>query len=209
MLAFSRLTSILLFVLSLSFLTCAAPTPKSNALAAREGVRSDAGLLVAACVDARAKVVASADVICKLDDIVKIKTNVKVMIDDINVFATLVAKLKLVDADVKVKAEIAAHLLVILKAIIKICVHLIAKLSLNVALELIASIQAALKLVIDNLNVCIVGFLEVFVKIVTDAELKALADVHLDAILKVIVTLCVKLGLNVDVKVLGPLGISL
>ncbi|KAG8693505.1 hypothetical protein FRC11_002856, partial [Ceratobasidium sp. 423] len=80
---------------------------------------------------------------------------------------------------------------------------------LNVALELIAKLQVALKLVIDNLNICIAGFLEVFVKLVADVELKALADAHLDAILKVIVALRVKLGLNVSLNVLGLVGVSL
>jgi hypothetical protein len=54
--AFTRLTSFLLFVLSLSFLTCALPTPAvpgSNELAARHG---GADAVVALIVDLQAKV---------------------------------------------------------------------------------------------------------------------------------------------------------
>jgi hypothetical protein len=60
MLAFSRLTSILLFVLSLSFLTCAAPTAKSQGLALR-GADVDANALLAVCVDAKVAIQAQLD----------------------------------------------------------------------------------------------------------------------------------------------------
>ncbi|KAG8739277.1 hypothetical protein FRC11_000789, partial [Ceratobasidium sp. 423] len=116
MLAFGRFTSILFFVLSLSFLTCAAPTPKSGALAVREGVRTDVDLLVAACIDVRAKVVARADAIVKIDDVVKIGTEIDAVVSALNVYANLVARVKVAaNVDANVKAEIAAHLLVILK----------------------------------------------------------------------------------------------
>ncbi|KAH7332965.1 hypothetical protein B0J17DRAFT_631958 [Rhizoctonia solani] len=204
MLAFSRITSILLFVLSLSFLTCAAPTPKSNDLAIREGVRGDGDLMAAACADLRAKVYVHAGVIDKVDDLVHAKSAVDLMVKDFNAYVALILKVKGVKVDAKVQAEIAAHLLVIVKVVIKICASLIAKFGLTVALDLIATIQVTLKLVIDHLNVCIDGFLDVFVKIVAHAELKALAEVHLNVIVKLIIDIRVKLGLGVNV-----LGLSL
>ncbi|CAE6399614.1 unnamed protein product [Rhizoctonia solani] len=209
MLAFSRITSILLFVLSLSFLTCAAPAPKANDLAIREGVRGDDGLLVAGCIDLLTKTNTHADLISKTDDPVEAKAAVALVVNDLKVYADLVSKVKGLKANLDVQAEIAAHLLVIVKAVIKICASLIAKFGLNVALELIATVQVALKLVIDNLNICITGFLDVFVKIVAEADVKALADVHLNAILKVIVALRVKLGLGVNINVAGLVGVAL
>ncbi|CUA77363.1 hypothetical protein RSOLAG22IIIB_06678 [Rhizoctonia solani] len=209
MLAFSRIASFVLFVLSLSFLTCAAPTPLSNGLSVREGVRSDSDLLVAACVDLHAKIVARADVIVKLDDFVKIKADIALVIKDLKAYADLVVKIKVDKVDAKVQAEIAAHVLVILQAIVKICVSIIAKFGISVCLDIIASLQVALKLVIDNLDVCIVGFADVFVKLITDVQLKAIADVRLDAIVKLCLEVRAKLGLNVNLKVLGLVGVSL
>ncbi|KAL5637329.1 hypothetical protein ACGC1H_001091 [Rhizoctonia solani] len=206
MLAFSRLASFLLFVLSLSFLTCAAPTPKSNELAVRGEGAGEAGVLVA-CIDLRTKVVAHADVIAKLDDLVKVKAVVEVVVKDLNVYADLVLKVKGVKVDANVQAEIAAHLVVIVNAIVKICASIIAKFGVSVCLDIIATIQVALKLVIDNLNICIAGFVNVFVKLITDVQLKALANVHLDAIVKLCVAVRVKLGLNVNIA--GLVGVSL
>ncbi|KAJ1300173.1 hypothetical protein OPQ81_011925 [Rhizoctonia solani] len=209
MLTLSRIASILLFVLSLSFLTCAAPTPKSDILTIRgEGAGSDAGLLLAACVDVRAKVVARADDIVKTDDLARIKADIDVVVDHLKVYADLAAKVNVVtDVDAKVKAEIAAHLIVILKAVVKISASLISKLSLSASLDLIAKLQVAVKLVIDNLNVCIVGFIDVFVKLLDDAQIKAVADVHLNVLIKLFLSIRAKLGLNV--KIAGLTGVSL
>ncbi|CAE6397236.1 unnamed protein product [Rhizoctonia solani] len=207
MLAFSRLTSFLLFVLSLSFLTCAAPTPKSNELAIRGEGAGEAGVLVAACVDLRIKVVAHAEVIAKFNDLAMVKAAVEVVVKDLKVYADLVLKVKGVKVDADVQAEIAAHLLVIVNAIVKICASIIAKFGLSVCLDIIATLQVALKLVIDNLEICIVGFVNVFVKLITDVQLKAIANVRLDAIVKLCVDIRVKL--NLDVKVLGFLGLAL
>ncbi|CUA77361.1 hypothetical protein RSOLAG22IIIB_06676 [Rhizoctonia solani] len=209
MLAFSRIASFVLFVLSLSFLTSAAPTPISNGLSVREGIRSETDLVVAACVDLHAKVVAHADVIVKLEELVGVKARVEVVVKDMKVFAGLVAKIKVSTVDAKVQAEIAAHVLVILQAIVKVCVSIIAKFGISVCLDIIASLQVALKLVIDNLSVCIVGFADVFVKLITDVQLKAIADVRLDAIVKLCLEVRAKLGLNVNLNVLGLVGVSL
>ncbi|QRW15551.1 hypothetical protein RhiXN_03552 [Rhizoctonia solani] len=207
MLAFSRLASFLLFVLSLSLLTCAAPTSMSNTLVAREGVRGKGDLVVAACIDLRAKAYTKAESIVKIDGALKLGVEVESLCKDINAFSDVLVKVKTADVDAKVRAEIAAHLLVILKAVIKICAHLIAKLDLKVALELIAKVQVALKLVIDNLDICVSGFLEVFVKLVAEADLRLMANVHLDVILNLFVSIRAKLGLKAVAGLAGAVSL--
>ncbi|KAF8682846.1 hypothetical protein RHS04_02037 [Rhizoctonia solani] len=207
MLAFSRLASFLLFVLSLSLLTCAAPTSMSSTLVAREGVRGKGDLVVAACIDLRAKAYTKAESIVKIDGALKLGVEVESLCKDIIAFSDVLVKVKTADVDAKVRAEIAAHLLVILKAIIKICAHLIAKLDLKVALELIAKVQVALKLVIDNLDICVSGFLEVFVKLVAEADLRLMANVHLDVILNLFVSIRAKLGLKAVAGLAGAVSL--
>ncbi|CAE6459035.1 unnamed protein product [Rhizoctonia solani] len=197
MLAFSRLASFLLFVLSLSFLTCAAPTPMSDDLIAREGVRDNDDLLLAAVIDLRTKCYNHAEAIDKIDDSLKLIVKIDSLVKEIGAVADVIAKVKLADADAKVKADIAAHLLVVLKAVIKICAHLIAKLDLKAALDLIVKVQAALKLLIDNLEISVSGFVDIFVKIIPEAELKAMANVHLDALVKLCVSATPAIALNV------------
>ncbi|ELU37997.1 hypothetical protein AG1IA_07978 [Rhizoctonia solani AG-1 IA] len=210
MLSFSRLASFLLFVLSLSLLTCAAPTSMSNTLVAREGVRGKGDLVVAACIDLRAKAYTKAESIGELLE-GSILVEVESLCKDIIAFSDVLVKVKTADVDAKVRAEIAAHLLVILKAIIKICAHLIAKLDLKVALELIAKVQVALKLVIDNLDICVSGFLEVFVKLnatsVAEADLRLMANVHLDVILNLFVSIRAKLGLKAVAGLAGAVSL--
>ncbi|CUA77359.1 hypothetical protein RSOLAG22IIIB_06674 [Rhizoctonia solani] len=205
MLAFSRIASFVLFVLSLSFLTYAAPTPISNELSVRGEGAGEAGILVAACVDLRAKLYLNADIVAKLDDVAQVKAVVDVMVRDLKVYADLVLKVKGIKVDAALQAEIAAHLLVILNTIVRTCATIIAKFGVSVCLDIIATLQVALKLVIDNLNICIVGFIDVFVKLIADAQLKAIADVRLDVLLKLFLSVRARLGLNVNLG-LGALA---
>ncbi|GAB1527817.1 hypothetical protein RhiTH_011005 [Rhizoctonia solani] len=179
----------------------------SNTLVAREGVRGKGDLVVAACIDLRAKAYTKAESIVKIDGALKLGVEVESLCKDIIAFSDVLVKVKTADVDAKVRAEIAAHLLVILKAIIKICAHLIAKLDLKVALELIAKVQVALKLVIDNLDICVSGFLEVFVKLVAEADLRLMANVHLDVILNLFVSIRAKLGLKAVAGLAGAVSL--
>ncbi|CAE6441105.1 unnamed protein product [Rhizoctonia solani] len=172
----------------------------SNSLSVREGPRNNLELIHVIALDYRAKIVARADAMIKLEDKIKIALEAETAMKDLKVFADLLAKVKVTGIiDAKLQAEIAGHLYVILKAIIKICAHLIAKLDINVALELIAKLELAVKLVIDNLQVCVAGVIDICVKLLTDDELKALVNVHLNILAK----LFVKIRLSLGVKVLG------
>ncbi|KAH7332946.1 hypothetical protein B0J17DRAFT_631937 [Rhizoctonia solani] len=171
MFAFTRLASVVLLVLSLGWLTCAAPTPvmlgqksgKLHALAVR-GYQEGAGnvkILLGAIVDLKAKVVARADAIVdnKANALVEAQAEINALIADVELCKTTLASLKNLDIDVKLKASIAAHVLVIIKAILKICASLTAKFGIPVFLELFAKLDLCLKVLLRSLDVCMDGFL--------------------------------------------------
>ncbi|KAF8758618.1 hypothetical protein RHS01_02285 [Rhizoctonia solani] len=108
---------------------------------------------------------------------------------------------------------------------IKICAHLIAKLDLKVALELIAKVQVALKLVIDNLDICVsasskfrqtvshqrlsslLAFTDRNATSVAEADLRLMANVHLDVILNLFVSIRAKLGLKAVAGLAGAVSL--
>ncbi|CAE6451129.1 unnamed protein product [Rhizoctonia solani] len=191
MLAFTRLAGFILFVLSLGLLTCSAPTPlmrglKSGQLhsVAVRGHQEGAGnvkILLGAVVDLKAKVSARADAIAdiQVDALGEAQADINALVADIELCATTVAALKSLNVDARLKASIAAHVLVIIKAILKICASLTAKFGIQVFLDLYAKIDLCLKVLLRSLDVCMDGFLVITGKLLVEADLKALVEAQL------------------------------
>ncbi|KAH7332945.1 hypothetical protein B0J17DRAFT_709395 [Rhizoctonia solani] len=182
MLAFSRLTSILLFVLSLSYLTCAAPTiGKPQALAARG---DDAGCTrssITSAVDAEVLVtVITKELKVVADACVKVGANVNV--------------------SAEVKGKIAAELALIVK-LIQICASLITKRGATVALSLCVQIDAMAKLLLILVDACVSGVVALCVKLMVGVSIKVLLKLNLD--------LCAQVLGLVKIKVSGAVGVAL
>ncbi|CUA77101.1 hypothetical protein RSOLAG22IIIB_12550 [Rhizoctonia solani] len=191
MFVLGRLANLVLFVFSLGLLACAAPTSvmhgqksgKPHVLAVR-GHQEGAGnvkVLLGAVVDLKAKVVARVDAIVdiKSDALVKAQAEISALVADIEHCSNTIASLEHLNVDTKLKASIAAHILVIIKAIIKICVSLTAKFGIQVFLELFAKIDLCLKALLRGLDVCMDGFLVVLGKLLVEADMKALVEIKL------------------------------
>ncbi|CAE6419551.1 unnamed protein product [Rhizoctonia solani] len=193
MLAFTRLTSVIFFVLSLSWLVCALPRPTpvmhgqkpgtAHALSVR-GHHEGAGnikVLLGAVVDLKAKVVARADVISNIQigALVQAQAEVDRLIADIELCSSTIAELKTLNIDAQLKASIAGHVLVIIKAIIKICGSLSVKFGIQVFLEVFAKLDASLKVLLRGLDGCMDGFLVILAKLLVEADMRALAEAKL------------------------------
>ncbi|KAG8731174.1 hypothetical protein FRC11_004817 [Ceratobasidium sp. 423] len=191
MLGLSRLASFVLFVLSVSLLSCAVPTPvmlgqksgKSHALAVR-GYHEGAGnvkILLGAIIDLKAKVTARADAIAdiKADAVVEAQTQMDDLIVDIERCSNTIASLKNLNVDAKLKATVAAHVLVIVKAIVKICLSIITEFGVRVFLDLFAKLDLCLKVLLRSLDVCMDGFLTALAKLLVETDMNALAEVKL------------------------------
>ncbi|CCO33406.1 hypothetical protein BN14_07481 [Rhizoctonia solani AG-1 IB] len=188
---FTRLTSVIFFVLSLSMLTWAAPAPlmqgqkneRLHVLSTRGHQDGSGGAKVVfgAVVDLKASVVAQADVIgsIKDNDLTRAQIEVNGLIANVELCYTTIAELKDLNIDVKLKASIAGHVLVIIKAIIKICASLTAKFGIQAFLELFAKLDASLKVLLRSFDVCMDGFLVVLAKLLVDTDLKALVEIKL------------------------------
>ncbi|GAB1527824.1 hypothetical protein RhiTH_011012 [Rhizoctonia solani] len=205
MLAFTRLTSVIFFVLSLSWLVCALPRPTpvmhgqkpgtAHALSVR-GHHEGAGnikVLLGAVVDLKAKVVARADVIknfnssggfamtgnIQIGALVQAQAEVDRLIADIELCSSTIAELKTLNIDAQLKASIAGHVLVIIKAIIKICGSLSVKFGIQVFFEVFAKLDASLKVLLRGLDGCMDGFLVILAKLLVEADMRALAEAKL------------------------------
>ncbi|KAB5588626.1 Transmembrane protein [Ceratobasidium theobromae] len=193
MLAFSRLTSFLLFVLSLSFLTCAlpAPAPNSNALAIRGHSDVD---LVKLVVDLEADVNAAVKVIADVDIITDLAVHVDALVVKVNTCAQAVAAIGAnIDIDASVKADLAVRIAAIITAIVHVCVSVSAKFGILVVVSLFAKIDACLHLLLLNLGVCVQGIIALVANIVVKLGVSVFADVRL----------------NLCLSILGLVGISL
>ncbi|CAE6456796.1 hypothetical protein RSOLAG22IIIB_10700 [Rhizoctonia solani] len=199
MLALSRLTTFLLFVLSLGFLTCAAPTTgKTQDLAVR-GAGAEA--LVAVCVDVEAKLRAHLDVCTNVEVLADVDANlvVKIVADLEAAAQAVVAIGAIADVNAKIKADIVARIAVIVQLVARILIKISAKLSVSVMAQICAQIDVCLKALLVALNVCIQG--------VVGLSLKAIVDLTVIVFIKVKLLLCADiLGL---LKVNGVAGISL
>ncbi|QRW26545.1 hypothetical protein RhiXN_12206 [Rhizoctonia solani] len=191
MIAFSRLTTLLLFVLSLGFLTCAAPTTgNGQALSVRGGDCANV-------VDALASLKTKLEVHLDACDLVKADTDVNVLIiakvkADVEEATKAVAKIGVIaDVDAKIKADIVARIAVIVSLVVKILIKLSAKIS-SIMADICIQIDVCLKALLVALNVCING--------VVALSLKAIVDLTILVFIKVKLSLCAGL--------LGLLNIS-
>ncbi|CAE7133128.1 unnamed protein product [Rhizoctonia solani] len=194
MLAFSRITSILFFVLSLSFLTCALPTsaPQTNALAAR-GTGAD---LLKICVNLEADVKAKVDAIVIAN--VKVLADVEPVLLDIVALVDVAAKDVLalganINVDVDVKAQVAVHIAAVIRLVVNLCLALVVKLGVTALLALLVKIDVCLQLLLVNLSVVVEGIIVLVAKLVVDLTVKVF----------------VNLNLNLCLSVLGLINISL
>ncbi|CAE6473766.1 unnamed protein product [Rhizoctonia solani] len=192
MLALGRLANLVLVVFSLGLLVCSAPTPsamhgqksgKLHMLAVR-GHHEGAGnvkLLLGAVVDLKAKVVARADAIVniKADALGEAQVEINKLVADIEHYSNTIASLTNLNVDAKFKASIAAHVLVAIKTILKICASLTAKFGIQVFLELFAKLDLCLKVLLRSLDVCMDGFLVSLGNILVEADMKALVGAKL------------------------------
>ncbi|KAF8677440.1 hypothetical protein RHS04_06169 [Rhizoctonia solani] len=192
MLAFTRLTSILLFVLSLGFLVSALPTTESKALAARHASDDLLGLIV----DLKAKVDVDVKAIVAVDVVADLAVKLEVLVADVTACAQAVLAIGAnIDIDASVKAQVVLQVAAIISVIVKLCVDLVAKFGLLVVIGLLVKIDVCLNLLLVNLQVCIAGIISLIVRALLDLgiSLSVLVSVHLG--------LCI--------NVLGLIGISL
>ncbi|KAB5588782.1 transmembrane protein [Ceratobasidium theobromae] len=189
MLAFSRLTSILFFVLSLGLFTYALPT-ESKALAAR-GTGND---LLDLIVGLKAKVDVHIDAMATVDTVVKLTTHVDALVADVNACAKAVVAIGAnIEIDAAVKADLVVKIAAIVTAIVQVCVSIVAKFGVLVVLTLLAKIDICLQLLLVNLGVCVNGIIKLVAEIVVKLGVSVFANVHLG--------LCI--------NVLGLIGLSL
>ncbi|CAE6535572.1 unnamed protein product [Rhizoctonia solani] len=182
MIAFTRLTTFLLFVLSLGFLACAAPTSdNTQALAVRSG---DCNALVDALVDLEVKLKAHLDVCVNADVLADVNVNlVAKVVADVDVCTKAVLAIgAIADVDAKIKLDIIAHIAVIVKLVAQILIKISAKLSVSVMAKICAQIDLCLKALLVALNVCIDG--------VVGLALKAIVDLTVVVFIKVKLVLC-------------------
>ncbi|EUC59581.1 transmembrane protein, putative [Rhizoctonia solani AG-3 Rhs1AP] len=209
MFTLGRLANLVLFVFSLSLLVCAAPTPTMHGpksgkvhMQAVRGHHEGAGnvkILLGAIIDLKAKVVARADAIgkfiyldgvilgteilllvdIKADALVEAQAEINKLVADIELCSNTIASLKSLNLDAKLKASIATHVLVVIKAILKICASLTIKFGIQLFLELFANLDLCLKVLLRSLDVCMDGFLVVLGKLLVEADIKALVEAKL------------------------------
>ncbi|KAG8735552.1 hypothetical protein FRC10_010409 [Ceratobasidium sp. 414] len=164
--AFTRLTSFLLFVLSLSFLTCALPTPVvagSKELAVRNGGAQD---VLSILVDLKAKVDAEVVVLTGCSTLAEVKAEVDVMVGLVEVAAKAVLAVGVnIEVDADVKAKIAAEVAAIISVMVQACLNISVKFGLALVLAIFAKIDVCLHLLLINLGICIEGIVAVVAKL--------------------------------------------
>ncbi|CUA78370.1 hypothetical protein RSOLAG22IIIB_07030 [Rhizoctonia solani] len=197
---FARLFSVLTFLLSLGFIAHALPAAPNAGLAVRQynspapsnggyskpSSGSDALAIVA---ELKVKIDAHVDVLAKAVVVADVKARVDLMVVDIRAVATAFVGAKL-DVDADIKAKLAVTIVAIISAIVKVAAAVSVKIGVQACLALWAQIDVALHLLILTLNVCIVGFVDILVKLCVnlDAEvIAALKVVRLDLCVKILV----------------------
>ncbi|CAE6436359.1 unnamed protein product [Rhizoctonia solani] len=194
MLAFSRITSILLFVLSLSFLACALPTSAANSNAVV--VRDQSAQLLNICANLEADVKAKVNTV----DI----ATVKVLADVEPVLVAIIAIVNVaikaiiaiganINIAVDVKAQVAVHIAACIRLIVNLCVSLVAKLGVTVLLAILVKIDVCLQLLLTNLAVVVDGIVVLVAKLLLDLTVQVFVNIRL----------------NLCLSVLGLVGLSL
>ncbi|KDN35469.1 hypothetical protein RSAG8_11552, partial [Rhizoctonia solani AG-8 WAC10335] len=155
---------------------------KAHILAARE--HQEAGnvkVLLGVIGDLKVKITTRVDALVdiKADALVEAQAEISALVADIELCSNAIASLKNLNVDAKLKASIAAHVLVIVRAILKICASLTAKFGIQVFLELFAQLDLCLKVLLRALDACMDGFLVVLGKLLVEADLKALVEAKL------------------------------
>ncbi|KAG8736999.1 hypothetical protein FRC10_008660 [Ceratobasidium sp. 414] len=169
--AFTRLTSFLLFVLSLSFLTCALPTPAaagSNGLA----VRNDAcqGVLDI-LVELKAKVDVTTNALLGCGTLAEVTVQVDLLAGEVEAAAEAILAIGTHnDVGADIKANIAAEVAAIICVIVQACLSISLKFGLSVVLVICAKIDACIHLLLVNLGLCIEGIVVVIAKLVVGAS---------------------------------------
>ncbi|KAH7326935.1 hypothetical protein B0J17DRAFT_222944 [Rhizoctonia solani] len=177
MIAFTRLTSILLFVLSLGFLVSALPTTvDSKALATRHASHDLVGLIA----DLQPKVDDHVKAIVAVEAVVDLAAKVDVLVTDITACAKAVVAIGAnIEIDASVKADIAVKVAAMITVIVNACVSLVAKFGIMVVVGLLAKIDFCLQLLLVNLGVCVEGIIPLVAKIVAKLGVSVFAQVHL------------------------------
>ncbi|CAE6537854.1 unnamed protein product [Rhizoctonia solani] len=166
MLAFTRITSILLFVLSLGFLVSALPTAvDSKALAARHASDDLVGLLV----DLQVKVDVHVKAIAAVKAVVDLGAKVDVLVADVTVCAKAILAIGAnIDIDASVKADIAV------------------KFGILVVVGLLAKLDVCINLLLVNLGVVVEGIIVLVANIVVKLGVNVFVQAHLGLCLNVL-----------------------
>ncbi|CAE7233256.1 unnamed protein product [Rhizoctonia solani] len=162
--AFGRLTSFILFVLSLSLFAHALPAPGTSALSIRD---PKCDQLLSAVVDLKANVDTCIVAAIKADGPAGVTAQVDLIVGHVHACAdAIVAIGSITDMDAVVKADLAAKVAAIIAVILKACLRLSIKFGIQVCIELFVKLDAALKLLLVNLGVCVEGIVVLVSKIV-------------------------------------------
>ncbi|KAG9096657.1 hypothetical protein FS749_008041 [Ceratobasidium sp. UAMH 11750] len=195
--AFTRLTSFLLFVLSLSFLACAVPTTAavgSKDLAARCDNCGKDVLGIAKAL--KADVFVFAEAVAKVDTVAKVEALVNPLIVKVKGAAEKIRGLGvLADVDAVTKAQIVAEVVAIIYAILQVCLSLSAKLGLSVLVAIFAELDACLQLFLLELGICIAGIVELILKLLLGACAKIFVELDFGLCLGIFSKLGLALGL--------------
>ncbi|KAG9089253.1 hypothetical protein FS749_001493 [Ceratobasidium sp. UAMH 11750] len=179
--AFTRLTSFLLFVLSLSFLTCALPTlapAGSQDLAVRTGSGQDVLDIV---LDLKAKVKAEVAVLTGCGTVAEVKAEVDVIVDLVEVAAKVILGVGAhIEVDADIKAKIAVEVAAIISVIVQACLSVSVKIGLVLVIAIFAKIDVCLQLLLVNLGICIEGIVAVIAKLVVRISVEAIIKLHLN-----------------------------
>ncbi|QRV72209.1 hypothetical protein RhiJN_00223 [Ceratobasidium sp. AG-Ba] len=187
--AFTRIAMFAFFVLSLSFLVSALPTPASagKELAARDGaIEVLLGLVAKLKIDVNACV----EVLLAAEGLVNIQAAIAALVVVLQAFVAAVVELGVIaNVDASVKLSICADIVVCLNAIVHACLELVVKVGLTVCLTLIVDLQAVLCDLIVKLDICLGAIIAVIVKLIVDVKVIAFIHVNLTALLAVLVGL--------------------
>jgi hypothetical protein len=95
-----------------------------------------------------------------------VQTQVNGIIGTVNTATKAIAAIGLnLDIDVNVRAQIAAHIAVVIKLIVNLCITLIAKLGVTVLLGLLIQVDLCLKGLLIAVKGVVVGLLTVVVEL--------------------------------------------
>ncbi|CAE6450297.1 unnamed protein product [Rhizoctonia solani] len=161
----SRLTSFILFVLSMSIFTHALPSPGTSGALTTRDAKCDQ--LVDVVVALKANVDTCIAAIVKADVAADINLQLEAIVRHVQATAdTIVTVGAVADMDAIVKADVAAKVAAIIAVILKACLRLSIKFGIQVFLELFVKIDAALKLLLVNIGACVDGIVILISQIV-------------------------------------------